>query len=171
MEKDLRVAAIAVIAAVVLVAALGYYFVTVTAVRTSGPSAIGGNTQPYRIFIVAPMDMRWNSTTSPPRFFVMGPNRLESSASLSVPANTLIQLTIVSYDTPTPGATNQEGKVTGTINNSAYVINGTTASMANVNMQWGMNVTSLPASSIAHTFTIPTLEINIPVPADTHVIQ
>ena len=30
-------------------------------------------------------------------------------------------------------------------------------------MQWGMNVTSVPGSTLAHTFTIPSLGVNIPV--------
>ncbi len=166
MDKDLRVAIIAVVVAVILATALGYYFATITVTRTSGSSSTGGNTsgsQPYRIFIMEPMDTGWNSTTAQPKFFVMGSNGLESSANISVPTNTLIQLTIVSYDTPTPASTDQEGKVTGTVGNSIYLINGTVASMTDVSMQWGMNVTSVPRSSLAHTFTIPSLGINIPV--------
>ena len=165
MEKDPRVVVVTMIAAVLLTGVLGYYFATITVGRTSGSTAenVTGS-QPYRILIVEPMDAAWNSTTAQPRFFVMGPKGLESSANLSVPANALIQLTIVSYDTPTPGSTSQEGKVGGTVGNSIYVINGTVASMTDVSMQWGMNVTSVPGSSLAHTFSIPSLGINVPIP-------
>lgn len=167
MNKDLKVALVAIVAAVVLAGALGYYFATITVPRTSGSGSTGGNisgSQPYRIFIIEPMDTAWNSTTAQPKFFVMGPNGLESSANISVPANTLIQFTVVSYDTPTPGSTDQEGKVTGTVGNSIYVINGTAASMTDVSMQWGMNATSVTASSLAHTFSIPSLGVNVPIP-------
>jgi heme/copper-type cytochrome/quinol oxidase subunit 2 len=155
-----------IVSAVVLAAALGYYFAAINHVGNPSSSAnnqTSSSSQPYRVFIVEPMDTGWNSTTAQPKFFVLGPNGLESTANISVPANTLIQLTIVSYDTPTPGSTDQQGKVTGTIGNNVYMINGTVASMTDVSMQWGMNVTSIPGSSLAHTFTIPSLGVNVPV--------
>jgi hypothetical protein len=53
--------------------------------------------------------------------------------------------------------------VTGTVGGMVYMINGTTASMATMPEQFGENVTSVPAASLAHTFTIQQLGINIPV--------
>jgi heme/copper-type cytochrome/quinol oxidase subunit 2 len=153
-----------IVAALVLAVSWGYYFASITVARSSPSSSVTVvSSQPYRIFIVEPMDTAWNSTTAQPRFYVVGPNGLESSANISVPVNTQIQMTIVSYDTPTPGSTDQEGKVTGTVGNSVYMINGSVASMTDVTMQWGVNVTSVPRSSLAHTFTIPSLGVNIPV--------
>ena len=169
MDKDLRLAMVAVVAAVVLAAALGYYFATITvAGNTSGATNSGsGNlssSKPYRLVLVEPMNTKWNATTSQPRFFVLGSNGLESSANISLPAKTLIQLTIISYDTPTPGSQSQDAKITGTVGNSIYLINSTVASMSDPTMQWGANVSSVPVSSLAQTFSIPNLGINVPVP-------
>ncbi|MDA4111390.1 MAG: hypothetical protein OK439_02545 [Thaumarchaeota archaeon] len=167
-DKGMVITVLLIVFGVVLAAALGYYFATITHVGNASSSANNqtlSSSQPYRLFIVEPMDTGWNSTTAQPKFFVLGPNGLGSSANLSVPANTLIQLTIVSYDTPTPGSSDQQGKVTGTVGNGAYIINGTVASMTDVSMQWGMNTTSVPGSSLAHTFTIPFFGINVPIPA------
>jgi hypothetical protein len=116
------------------------------------------------------MNTAWNATTAQPRFLVFGSNGLESSANISLPAKTLIELTIVSYDTPTPGSTAQEAQVTGTVGNNMYVINSTLASMSDPSMQWGMNVSSVPVGSLAQTLSIPSLSINVPVPGGDMVI-
>ena len=133
-----------------------------TTSRLSGQSA-------FKLNLIEPMDNAWpaNSSIAQPMFLVQGPHGLVSSANISLPANTLIQVTIVSYDTPTPGSTAQEGEVTGTVGGNMYLINGTVASMSDTSMvqmsPWGGNVTSVQASQLAHTFSIPQLGINIPV--------
>ena len=93
----------------------------------------------------------------------MGPNGLESAANIRLPAHTLIQLTIISYDTPTAGSLDSEGKVSGTVGGTVYMINGTTAMGTDPTQRWGENVTSVLGSMLAHTFTIQQLGINIPV--------
>ena len=98
-----------------------------------------------------------------PQFFVVGSGGLKSSANISLPAKMLIQLTIVSYDTPTAVSTDQEGVVNGTVGGTVYLINGTSASMSSMPEPWGNNVTSVSGASLAHTFTVPQLGINIPV--------
>ena len=158
---------VAVIAAVILAGALGFYFATITSARA--PSGVGtseksSGSKTYRLVLVEPMNTAWNATVAQPRFFVLGNNGLESSANISLPAKTLIQLTIVSYDGPTPGSTADEVKVTGTVGNNMYVINSTVASMSDPTMQWGKNVSSVPIDSLAQTFSIPSLGINVPVP-------
>jgi hypothetical protein len=82
----------------------------------------------------------------------------------------LIQLTIISYDTPTMGSTDQEGKVTGTVGGIVYLLNGTTAMGTDPTQQYGRNVTAVPGSMLAHTFTIPQFGINIPVVGGDTVI-
>ena len=135
---------------------------TVTTSHTIGEST-------FKLNLIEPMDNAWpaNSSVAQPMFMVQGPHGLESSANISLPANTLIQVTIVSYDTPTAGSTTQEGKVNGTVGGNMYLINGTVASMSDTSMvqmsPWGGNVTSVPASQLAHTFSVPQLGINIPV--------
>lgn len=125
--------------------------------------AAGSNSTPYRLTLVETAANEWNSTApgSQPMFLVVGPTGLESSANISVPARTLIELVIISYDSPTPPPA-QYSSVTGTVGDGMYVINGTSASMG-VGELWGAEVSSVPTDQIAHTFTIASLGINIPV--------
>ncbi|MDV3277199.1 MAG: hypothetical protein LYZ69_01870 [Nitrososphaerales archaeon] len=160
MDRYMRGTAALVVGTVVLAAALGYYFATVTVTPATTAKPTGG---PYQLMLIEPMNTAWNSTTSQPKFYLVGPNGLESSANISLPVKTLVEVTIVSYDTPTPGSQQQDGLVNGTVGGMVYMINGTTASMASTPMPWGQNVTSVPASLLAHTFTIQQLGINIPV--------
>jgi heme/copper-type cytochrome/quinol oxidase subunit 2 len=51
-----------------------------------------------------------------------------------------------------------------------YLLNGTTAMGTDPTQQWGRNVTSVPGSMLAHTFTIPQLGINIPIVGGDTVI-
>ncbi len=152
---------IAVAFAVITAAGLGSYVATnngqpkVTTIQ-QGPSV-------YRLTLIEPMNTGWNATTAQPKFYVVGQGGLASSANISLPVNTLIQVTIVSYDTPTPGSTDQQGKVNGTVGGTVFLINGTTASMGAMPEQYSQNVTSVPGASLAHTFTITQLGVNIPV--------
>jgi plastocyanin len=136
-------------------------------VSTAPTAGTGSSAGPYMLTLVEIMGNVWNSSVGmQPRFFVLGSNGLESSASISLPAHRLIQVTILSYDTPTPNSTASEAKVMGTVGGKMYLINGTTASMTDASMAmspWGANVTSVPVASLAHTFTVQSLGINIPV--------
>jgi len=125
---------------------------------------------PYQLTITEIMDTAWNSTVAQPQFSIMGTNGLEPASNIRLPAHKLIQLTIISYDTPTAGSPDQEGKVTGTVGGTVYLINGTTAMGTDVSERWGRNVTSVPGNMLAHTFTIPQLGINIPVVGGDTVI-
>jgi hypothetical protein len=116
------------------------------------------------------MDTAWNSTIAQPQFSLVGKNGLEPAANILLPAHTLIQLTIISYDTPTPGSTDQESVVSGTVGGTVYLINSTTAMGTDVSQRWGRNVTSVPGSMLAHTFTIQQLGINIPAVGGDTVI-
>jgi len=130
---------------------------------TQQPPLTGSNSTPYMLTLLETMGNKWNSTApeSQPVFFVAGPSGLESSANISLPANRMIELVIISYDTPTPPPA-QYSNVTGTIGNKMYLVNGTSASMSSP-MSWGAEVSYVPAAEIAHTFTITSLGINIPV--------
>ncbi len=140
-----------------LVAVLAFYY------ARAPVSSTVQQTGPYRLTLMEVMDTGWNATIAQPQFSVLGPNGLESSANIPLPANTLIQLTIISYDTPTAGSTDAEGKVSGTIGGTVLLINGTNAMGMNVPPQWNETVTSVPGDMLAHTFTIQQLGINIPV--------
>jgi hypothetical protein len=139
---------------------IGAHSATASVANTTTSSQQSGL---FRITLMEIMDTGWNSTMAQPQFSIFGPKGLEPAANISLPAHTLIQLTIISYDTPTAGSTDQEGKVAGTVGGTIYLINGTTAMGMNVPAAWGQNVSSVPGSMLAHTFTIQQLGINIPV--------
>jgi heme/copper-type cytochrome/quinol oxidase subunit 2 len=136
----------------------GTHYATVPVTNT-----VSQQSGPFRLTLMEIMDTGWNSTIAQPQFSVLGAKGLEPAVNIRLPAQTLIQLTIISYDTPTAGSTDQEGKVTGTVGGTIYLINGTTAMGMNVSQPWGQNVTSVPGNMLAHTFTIQQLGINIPV--------
>lgn len=139
------------------------------AVSASQSGVAANQNGPYQLTLVEAMMVRWNSTVMQPKFYVLGPQGLESSASISLPAHRLIHVTIFSYDTPTPGVSAEWGNVTGTVGGSMYFYNGTLATgianetAAQMMMPLGKNVTSVPAGAIAHTFTIQQLGVNLPV--------
>lgn len=146
--------------ALITTAGFGSYLATVySQPKPTGPAGVGL----YRLTLIEAMNSEWNSTLSQPRFYVLSSNGFESSANITVPAKTLIQLTIISYDTPTPGNTDDMGVVNGTVGRNVFLINGTTASMGAMPQVWGQNVTSVPGAMLAHTITISQLGINIPV--------
>jgi len=126
-------------------------------------AAAGSNSTPYMLTLLETMGNEWNSTApeSQPMFFVAGPAGLESSANITVPAHRLIELVIISYDTPTPPPA-QYSNVVGTVGGKMYLINGTSASMSTP-QSWGAGVSSVPTDQIAHTFTVTSLGINIPI--------
>lgn len=77
------------------------------------------------------------------------------SADIDLPANATVDLTIYSFDTgpsPLPKGLPYD-KVSGTIK-GVETVNGT-------------SVTSVPNATLAHTFTVPDLGLNIAVPAAT----
>ena len=125
------------------------------------PPSSNGTT--FMLTLLETMANEWNSTApeSQPKFFVAGPSGLQSSANISLPVHTMIELVIISYDTPTPPPA-QYSNVTGTVGGKMYLINGTSASMGTPE-SWGAGVSSVPTNQIAHTFTITSLGINIPV--------
>lgn len=77
-----------------------------------------------------------------------------SPNNLVVPANSLVTITLHDYDlgdTPLP-------------NNTPFAtVQGTVGSVAYLN---GVPYTSLAPDKIAHTFTIPQLHLNVPLPGD-----
>ncbi|HEY1351506.1 MAG TPA: hypothetical protein VGF67_17945 [Ktedonobacteraceae bacterium] len=77
-----------------------------------------------------------------------------SPNNLTVPANSLVTVTLHDYDlgdTPLPA------------NSPFTTVQGTVGGVAYLN---GHPYTSLAPEKIAHTFTIPTLHLNIPFPGD-----
>jgi hypothetical protein len=150
--------------------------ITVTATQTLTTAQTSGSSQgPYVLTLVLTTGSTYNSTVGDqPAFFVLTPHGLESSANIVLPAGRLIELVIVNYDDgnatlESPQYANVQGTVNGTI---TYANNDDVNSSQGANgivVKGGETVSSVPLSDIAHTFTIPSLGINIPVPVSSTV--
>lgn len=167
-----------VITILVLVAAagiaVGYGFGTTAQVASHGTTASStvsatNSSEPYVLTLVITTENFFNSTFGDqPAFYVLGPNGLQSSARITIPADRLIKLVVINYDDGSANlSSSQYGMVAGTINSQMTLVNNTivnsTMSSSGIQVRGEENVTSLPADSIAHTFTIPSLGINIPI--------
>ncbi|MDE1853537.1 MAG: hypothetical protein KGI38_07305 [Thaumarchaeota archaeon] len=140
-----------------------YYVIPSTAANPASTTGSGQSSSTFQLTLAEIMNEPWGSNMVQPRFFVMGPNGMTPADNIILPVNTRIQLTIISYDTPTTGSTDQMGKVSGTVGGNVYMINGTSASGTDMMAKWGQNVTAVPGAMLAHTFTMPQLGISIPV--------
>ncbi len=123
--------------------------------------------QPYQLSLVEIMDVSFTPNKSlgaQPQFYVVGANgELGSSANITFPTNRKIIVTITSYDMGSAPTASQYSKVSGTVNDQITLIDGAIASGGNTSLIWKTEVSSVPVSKIIHTFTIPSLHINIPV--------
>ena len=159
--------------AALAVGGVGSKAASTTTATTAGNST---SAAPYVLTLVLTTNSVFNSTVqSQPAFFVLGPNGLQSAANFTLPANRLIKMVIINYDDGNaslviPG----DNVVSGTTGNSIFV-----ASNDNVNasqgpsgiaLKGGENLTSVPSSEIAHTFTVPALNLNIPIPLSSTVV-
>ena len=164
---------IAAVGVVVVLAAFGMGYVGASLAPPIASPSGASTPESYSLTLIEAMNGHWNATTSEPAFYMLGSDgQLHSSANIALPSNTLIDLTIVAYDMPTPGVPSEFASVEGTVGGTMYLINGTTAQMGGSPMDWGQNVSSVPVGSVAHTFTIQKLGINIPVVGmDTQVAQ
>ncbi len=144
---------------------------TVTSTVTNSSAS-----SPYVVTLVITTNSIFNSSAADqPAYFVLGPNGLQSSAQINLPANRLIKLVIINYDDGNASLNVlNDNKVSGTADGSIFV-----ASNDNVNssqgtsgivVKGGQTLTSVPADQVAHTFTIPTLNLNVPVPLSSTVV-
>lgn len=143
---------------------------------TTTTKTVGNASAPYVVTLVIATDSIFNSTASDqPAFFLMGPHGLQSAGNIALPVNRTIELVIVNYD---DGAADpvQSGvaSVSGTTGGTVFV-----ASNANINstqgpsgiiVRGGETVTSIPAGNLSHTFSAPSLHLNIPIPVSSTVI-
>lgn len=140
---------------------------TTSSSETSASSA-SNSSQPYVLTLVITTENIYNSSIGDqPAYYVLGPDGLQSSAKIVIPANRLIELVIINYD---DGAANLSSatyeSVSGTVNNKMLVVNNTkvnsTMTASGIQIRGAESVGSLPADDIAHTFTVPSLGLNIP---------
>jgi heme/copper-type cytochrome/quinol oxidase subunit 2 len=177
---QLKGSVITVASMLVLLAAgigIGWGFQSTIAPASSGTVAVTGQIQgEYPLTLVITTQNTYNSTTgTQPAYYVLTSEGLQSSANIALPANTMIKLTIVCYDVGSaPLITNQYANVQGTVNGTVtYTNNDDVNSSEGPNgmvLKGGETVTKVSPDLIAHTFTIPTLKVNIPVPANSTVV-
>lgn len=123
-----------------------------------------GSSPGYTLTLLIANNQYFNSTLGyMPRYYVLGPNGLESPANITVPANTLVKLVIVDYDDGGNNMSSQLATVSGTLGNSMLVFNSTSNAATTAQSVSTDGV-------IAHTFTISALGLNIPVPASSTVV-
>jgi len=177
--------AAAIFAVVILVAAagiaIGYGFGTSVQVSAEGTTvtstvSASNSSEPYVLTLVVTTENSFNSSVGDqPAFYVLGPNGLQSTAQIVLPAHRLIELVIVNYDDGSANlSSSQYESVAGTVGNTMLLVNNTkvnsTMTSSGIDIQGAESVSSLPADEIAHTFTIPSLGINIPVGTSSTVV-
>lgn len=150
--------------------------VSTTLTETTTTTQLTTNSSsPYVLTLVLTTNNIYNSTVGDqPAYYILGPNGLASSANISLPAHRLIKLVIINYD---DGAANLTGaqyaNVSGTQNNLETVVNNdnvnSSQGASGIQVNGGQIVSSVSPDNIAHTFTIPSLGLNIPVPPSSTV--
>ena len=167
-----------IIVIVILIAAagiaIGYGFGTSVQISGQGTTVTktvssSNSSEPYILTLVITTGNFYNSTFGDqPAYYVLGPKGLQSSAQIVVPANRQIELVIVNYDDGSANlSSSQYENVNGTVNDQMTVVNNTmvnsTMASSGIQVRGAETVGSLPASVISHTFTVPSLGINVPV--------
>lgn len=131
---------------------------------------------PFVVNLVIATNSIFNSTVGgQPAYFVLGPKGLESSANISLPANRLIELVIVNYDDGSaPLVGSSDNVVSGTSGGTVFVASNDNINASEgpsgISLRGGQTVTSIPADNVSHTFTIPALNLNVPVPVSSTVV-
>jgi len=150
----------------------GFSGIGATVTQTNGQNS----STPYVLSMVITTGNTFNSTIgTQPAYYVLGPNGLVSAASITLPANSLIELVITNFDNgganlSAPDYANVMGTTTGSeliYNNTA--INSTEGANGMV-LSGSQSVTSLPTSEITHTFTVPGLNLNLPMASDSTIV-
>ncbi len=132
--------------------------------------------QPYNLNLLVVPAQPWNSTQTQPAYIVLNNGALYSSANISLPANTRIDVTIFNFDGYGPLMDNTYANVTGTVGGKIFYLNdsmvnssvtGSQASPTGISVKGGALLADIPLYQISHTFTIALgsgSTINIPVP-------
>jgi len=181
-DSQTRTTVILLVLSLALSAGLGYYFGTITTAHqsntttvTTSASAVGA-TSPYVLTLVITTNNMFNSSIGDqPAYYVLGQNGLQSSAKIALPANSLIQVVIQNYDdgNATPSSP-QYDSVSGTVNGTMSVVSNNAVNSSEgpsgIVIAGAQTVSSLSPALISHTFTVPQLNLNIPVASSSTVI-
>jgi len=146
---------------------------TVTQTQPASTTTVSASSGPYILTMVITTQNTFNSTIgAQPAYFVQGPHGLESSANITLPADTLIEVIIMNFDQGNATLTSPEyANVTGTVNGTMTFYNNNamnaTEGASGIVLQGEQTVSSLSANYISHTFTVPSIGLNIPVAAES----
>jgi heme/copper-type cytochrome/quinol oxidase subunit 2 len=136
-------------------------------------AAAGSGTGVYDLNLVITTNNWYNNTIGyQPAYFVVHDGKLYSSASITIPANVPIAITIVNYDSGAAIVASQFANVTGTQGGNVFLVNDTNvnstagATGTGILVHGGVPISSVPSNAVAHTFTIflnGKTVVNIPV--------
>lgn len=176
----MKASVITIASMLVLLAAgigIGWGFESTVTPASGGTVTVTNQIQSaYPLTLVITTQNTYNSTIgAQPAYYVLTSDGLRSSANIALPANSMIKLTIVCYDNGyAPLILSEYANVQGTVNGTiTYTNNDDVNSSQGPNgivLNGGETVTNVSTDLIAHTFTIPTLNLNIPVPANSTVV-
>ena len=126
--------------------------------------------QPYQLTLVISTNNVYNSTVgTQPAYFILQNGQIQPATVIQVPAYRWVLLTIVNYDDGNATVPANYLNVAGTKNDTITIIdnnvvNATNINTSTINIQNGAEtVSSISTNVISHTFTVPDLNINIPV--------
>lgn len=143
---------------------------------TTSTTTVVNASAPYEITLVIATDSIFNSSAADqPAYFVLGPHGLESAGNIAIPVNRTIQLTIVNYDDGNasfvqPGVNAVSGTTGGTILVASNDNINSTQGASGIVIRGGETTSNVPADSVAHTFSVPSLGLNIPIPLSSTVV-
>jgi heme/copper-type cytochrome/quinol oxidase subunit 2 len=156
---------------------IGWGFQSTIAPASEGTVTITSQIQgTYPLTLVITTENTYNSTIgTQPAYYVLTPEGLLSSANIALPANTMVKLTIICYDDGNASlASDQYAAVQGTANGTITYSNNDDVNSSQgpngIMVSGGETVTKVSPDLIAHTFTIPNMNLNIPVPLNSTVV-
>jgi len=156
---------------------IGWGFQSTVSPTSRGTVTVTSQVQgTYPLTLVITTNNTYNSTIgAQPAYYVLTSEGLKSSANIALPANTMIKLTIVCYDDGNASlVSNQFANVEGTVNGTITYANNddvnSTQGPNGIVLNGGETVKSVSPDLISHTFTIPTLNVNVPVPLNSTVV-
>ncbi len=158
-----------VLTVVVIVAGVGIGLVVSHPDMTNyAPPVAGENNGVYELTLVITTNNYYNSAAGDqPAYYVLSNGSLLSSGNILLPANSLIDVTVINYDNGTATVPSQYADVTGTVNDQVTIVNNTlinsTFQNNGIAIRGAWTTTSVNDTDIAHTFTVAGLNLNVPV--------
>jgi heme/copper-type cytochrome/quinol oxidase subunit 2 len=153
--------------AIILVFGAGMYYAGSVSNSANAANAQNSSKEYNVTMVITNQNYLTSAGRDQPAFYLLENGKLTSSAQLYLPGNELVRMTIINYDSG-PGTTSSTySRVTGTLNNTEYIVNDTNV---NGTTQPGMWVKSISSANLAHTFTIQKMGLNIMIPSHSIVV-